>query len=92
MKRPCLTCGQPTTGTRCPAHTTTDQRRRPTEHRRAHRDARALLAPLVANGTTCGRCGQPIQPHQAWDADRRPYGWEPAHATCNRSAGARHQA
>jgi len=59
--------------------------------------ARAALAPLVAAGTTCWRCGLPIDPGQPWDAghlDDLATGGHPAgrrlpeHRRCNRAAGA----
>jgi hypothetical protein len=89
--RPCLTCGTLTTSpsSRCPQHQRS--RNRPTTHRADHKRARAALTALVAQGVDCTRCGRPIHPGEPWDADRRPWGYAPAHASCNRSAGARHE-
>ena len=63
---------------------------------RAHK-ARALLAPLVAQGCPCYRCGRPILPGQSWDADHildraqggtdDPSNLWPSHSRCNTSAG-----
>jgi hypothetical protein len=82
MKRTCLVCGSLiTTGSRCPAHPLVRIRHRP-GLRAAHAKARAQLAPLVeAGGADCSRCGQPILQGQPWDADRRPNGFEPSHAS-----------
>jgi hypothetical protein len=90
--RPCIVCGTPvvSTSSRCAQHQR--PRNRDPQHRADHKRARAQLAPLVARGIDCTRCGQPIHPDQPWDADRRPWGYEPAHAHCNRAAGARRQA
>lgn len=93
MKRRCIEpdCPQLTTRTRCPTHQQTHMLNRgyDSTYKQAHREARRELAPQVAPGTyPCTRCGQPIDPTTAWDADRRPDGYSAAHASCNRSAGA----
>lgn len=95
MKRPCVEPGCPllTTKTRCPSHQRDymEQRGYTSEYKQAHREARALLAPRVAAGTACSRCTFPIEPLEPWEADLRPWGWEPSHATCNRRAGQAHE-
>ena len=48
MKRPCLTCGAPTDGSYCPAHTR--DRTLPTR----------VLPLLLAESSTCVLCGEPI--------------------------------
>lgn len=59
----------------------------------AHRKLRAKWRPLVeAGGVTCARCGQPIQPRDAWDlghidGSNRTMYQGPEHAHCNRRAG-----
>lgn len=100
MTRICL-CGRLAQRTRCPecerAHWQRIDARRGTPAQRgydsAHLRERTRWAPHVARGEVdCARCGQRIQPGQAWDLghteDRR--GWSgPEHAVCNRAAGAR---
>jgi hypothetical protein len=58
----------------------------------AHAAVRARVASQVASATArCTRCGAAIGKHDAWDLDHRDdrRGWlGPAHASCNRSAGA----
>mgnify|MGYP003330099328 FL=1 len=87
MRRPCLDCDTLTTRPvrgRCPAcH---HARYGGLSHSAAHAKARAALAPLLP--APCTRCGQDVAPTDEWDADLRPQGWAPAHASCNRSAGA----
>lgn len=59
------------------------------------RKERAKHAPSVkAGAAVCCRCGRPILPGQAWQADHWPIPLEfggtethPAHAHCNTSAG-----
>lgn len=58
-----------------------------------HVQTRRRTARIVAAGrATCSRCSQPILPGQPWDLDhtddRTAYAG-PAHASCNRAAGAR---
>jgi hypothetical protein len=58
-----------------------------------HQQLRASWRPLVQAGqVACARCGQPIQPGQAWDLDhaddRRSY-LGPSHRKCNLSASGR---
>lgn len=94
MKRPCLgangrACGTPTVKPRCPTCEAQHQQARNASrpgHRAAHAQARANLAPLVAQGATCYRCHQPIHPGQQWHADNTPNGWHPSHRTCNEAA------
>src|SRR5574343_94611 len=71
--RPCLTCGQLTTTTRCPTCT-------------ANYELRRQWAPIVAaGGVPCARCGQPIT--GAWDLDHLPDGTSrPSHPSGNRAA------
>lgn len=71
-----------------PRKRTTAQRGYGTQHEKL----RARWAPRVAAGVVpCARCGMRIPPGAAWDLDhdddRRGYRG-PAHASCNRSAGA----
>ncbi len=58
-----------------------------------HQALRRELAPIVAaGGVPCSRCGREIERWEAWDLDhtddRLAYAGA-AHASCNRSAGAR---
>jgi len=95
--KPCLDCGKPTEGTRCPD----DQRRRERTRGRAsasrrgydrrHRAERSRWAPKVSLGQVdCARCKERIEPGAAWDLghtdDRRAW-TGPEHQDCNRSAG-----
>lgn len=90
MKRPCLACGAPTTGSRCPTCTT----HRPSAHARGyntqHRQARAQLAELLP--TPCGYgCGTILTPTNRWVAahvhDNNPEaGWLAACPPCNENA------
>jgi 5-methylcytosine-specific restriction endonuclease McrA len=50
--RPCLDCGRPALGSRCPDH------QRPSVPR--HRNYRDLRDRLIATITTCYLCGQPL--------------------------------
>ena len=91
MKRPCLDCGQPATGPRCPTHQRQQRAKYTTP---AHTKGRAGWAPLVATGTvTCWRCGTTIPAGEPWDYGHTdpdsgyPTRW-PEHAHCNRSAAA----
>lgn len=69
---------------------------RGTQH---HRERTTYWQPLVNLGRiTCPLCNQPIRPGQPWDLDHNPplaLGGNPngpkhpAHAHCNRAAGAR---
>ena len=88
VRRPCLVCGRLSDGSYCSQH----DPKAGGVHRKVHALERARWAPLVATGTVdCSRCGYPINPGQRWDIDRRPWGWRPSHATCNRAAGGRHE-
>lgn len=54
-----------------------------------HRALRQWWVPIVASGRVqCSRCPYPIVPDADWDLDHRPGGSFPAHASCNRRAGA----
>ncbi|MGH3500743.1 MAG: hypothetical protein ACRDQA_07575 [Nocardioidaceae bacterium] len=58
----------------------------------SHQRLRARWAPVVAaGGATCARCGEPIEPGDAWDLGHAGTGRVlysgPEHATCNRHAG-----
>ena len=89
MRAPCLDCTTihdraTLTRGRCPAcHA---QRYGGMSHAAAHTQARRLLEATLP--TPCGRCGNEVASADQWDADLRPWGWEVAHAACNRSAGA----
>lgn len=58
----------------------------------AHQVERRRWAPRVALGEVgCARCGDVIEPGEAWDLDHddtRTGYLGPSHASCNRSAGA----
>lgn len=88
--RPCLTCGQLTTTTRCPTCTAGyDRQRRARRGNRYggdHQQLRRQWAPIVAaGGVPCARCGQPIA--GAYDLDHLPDGTSrPSHPSCNRAA------
>lgn len=61
------------------------------EYKARHKQARKMLAPLVASGQAlCSRCGEPIPAAGPFDADERPHGFEAAHPVCNRRFGALH--
>lgn len=87
MRRPCLDCGTPTVGPRCPVH----QRAQRAKYGPLHQAERAAWSPLVASGQVeCWRCELPIDPTTPWDLGHRPDGTRhPEHAQCNRSAAAR---
>ncbi len=58
-----------------------------------HRRLRRMWAQRIRNNwmPPCSRCGYPVLPGQAWDLDHtddRTGYLGPAHAHCNRSAGA----
>ena len=63
------------------------------DYGQAHKDLRAYWLTQLKGGVTiqCSRCGHPVLPTDAWDLDhtddRRGY-LGPAHASCNRAAGA----
>jgi len=86
--RPCLVCGTPTNGSRCPKHKLDRKWGRP------HRRVRAEWEPLVAAGQVdCWRCGKRIQPGQPWDLghddnDRSVYRG-PECIPCNRATHGR---
>jgi hypothetical protein len=60
---------------------------------REHQARRAAVAPFVNAGmAVCSRCFKSILPGEPWDLDHtadRTGVLGPAHASCNRSAGAR---
>lgn len=85
--RPCLDCGAPSAGARCPTHTRAQREKYGPEHRAQ----RVAWVPSVAAGTVCcWRCEELISPAEAWDLGHRPDGMRaPEHAgRCNRSAAA----
>lgn len=85
VRRSCLGCGILVRGSYCSACDPKSG-----NHRRLHAVERRRWATTVATGQVeCSRCSQPIAPGQAWDIDKRPTGWHPSHASCNRSAGGR---
>ncbi len=61
-------------------------RRYDANHRRLRREWSAIVNTGTVN---CTRCGQPITPGTMWDLDHIHGGQAPAHASCNRAAGAR---
>lgn len=92
MKRRCIEadCSSLTERTRCAPHQRAYMLARgyTNEYRLRHIHARKTLAPLVAAGAECCRCGEIITGE--WDADERPDGkFYPACRSHNRSAGAR---
>lgn len=83
--RPCLDCGAPSNGPRCPVH----QAQQRAKYGHAHQLERAQWAPLVAaGGLTCPLCGGRIEPGTSWDLGHVPPPTRPQHARCNRSAAA----
>lgn len=98
MRRPCLECGTPTEGTRCPTHRKAwDRGRRPTATRRGydrdHRAARAALRDGLPG--LCGYgCGTLLFPDGDWVAAHRvdgqpEFGWLASCRRCNERAKAR---
>lgn len=84
-KRPCLTCGAPTTGTRCPTHTH--------ERKNARNASAAALGPCPQHGL-CSICNEPARDGDplTWDhttprgsgvAWADPTAAQPAHRSCN---------
>lgn len=56
--RPCLDCGRPTSGSRCPAHQRDYERRRGTPAERGYDKAwRALVANAISLTPWCCECG-----------------------------------
>ena len=90
-----LGCPELVDGTRCPAHTRTNDRRRGTRQERgydaAHVRLRASWARKVASGrVNCARCGERISPLEPWDLDHtddRAGYLGPSHRACNRGRG-----
>jgi 5-methylcytosine-specific restriction endonuclease McrA len=77
MKRPCLTCGEPTDKARCPKHTSLQESRRPSRRVRGRYDTRhnklrvvtLREQPWCSNCRTPGTEGNPLEadhivPHQ----------------------------
>lgn len=90
--KPCLVCGAPTPGSRCPQHAA----ERPA-HKAAYNDPRyrAYRAKVRRTGPPCAECGKPgadtvghIIP-LARGGPNHPTNWQPEHATCNYSKGSR---
>ena len=95
--RPCITCGKPTTGSRCPAHggnrraMTTSQR----GYGAAHQQRRRVLL-AAAIGTRCPLCLEPMRHDQRLDLDHsvplihdaRSIGDRIVHSSCNRGRAA----
>lgn len=70
MMRPCLTCGVPSAGPRCPEHTTD---RKPTAHRRGYDTAwQRLSAKARRLQPFCTDCGAT----EDLQADHSPQAWE----------------
>lgn len=91
-RRPCITCGTPTTGPRCPAHRRTNDREA-RGYGTAHIDARKSLAATLP--APCGYgCGTQLTPDGPWVAahiiDGDPNaGWIASCRPCNEQAKAR---
>lgn len=87
-------CLELTARTRCPEHQRDYKLRRgyTNEYRLRHIHARKRLDPIVKSGAAvCSRCHEPLDPRLPYEADERPWGFEPAHPACNSRAGAYHQ-
>lgn len=96
--RPCLDCGTPTAGTRCPMHTQARDRARGSAHARgydrAHQAARAQLELTLPAPCAYG-CGTTLHPDSDWVAahiiDGDPTaGWVASCRSCNERAKRRH--
>lgn len=95
-RRPCLACGRPTTGTRCPTCPTTPGRnpaRRAANYGHAHRQERARLAATLPTPCWYG-CGTLLTTDQPWVAahleDGNPTSPRVASCTtCNENAKTR---
>lgn len=91
-RRPCLTCGRPTTGTRCPTCGTSPGRnpaRRNANYGHRHRTERARIAATLP--APCWYCEALVHPDQPWVAahvvDGEPDSPRvPAHPACNERA------
>ena len=61
MLRPCLTCGAPSTRTRCPAHTATHESRRPSRRIRGRYDTKhnRLRTIVLREQPWCSHCRTP---------------------------------
>lgn len=101
--RPCLDCGKPAAGTRCPAHKAQHARereaRRGTPSQRgldaSHRRQVAALKREAGPITCCPRCGRPITPANPISGEHaiaRAHGGTEVTGlicrSCNSSAGA----
>ena len=79
MKNPCMDCGRPADGTRCPTHATRHQRgkdrtqtlRRISEGGRPHYGGgwKRKAALVRATATVCHICGEGPKPNDPWQAD-----------------------
>lgn len=90
MRRPCVVCGQPCNGTRCPRHPrpTRQQRGYDIDHDRARRKLAATLP------APCAYCGRILTSDDRWCAahviDGDPgAGWQHACPACNERAKVR---
>lgn len=92
-------CPHPAAGRYCPTHNREYEAKRGNSNTRGyganHQALRRAFIPEIQAGTmNCWRCGQPIQPDEAWDLghhdeDRTKY-MGPEHARrCNRAAAGR---
>jgi hypothetical protein len=98
VRRPCLDCGTPTEGSRCPTHRRGWERtRRPTATKRgydvSHRRAREALKAELPGGCGYG-CGTLLMPDGDWVAahvvDGAPeFGYIASCRTCNERAKVR---
>ena len=91
-RRPCIECGTPTTGSRCPTHARTNDRST-RGYGPAHQQARANLKLTLP--APCGYgCGTALNPDGNWVAahviDGNPdAGWIASCRSCNERAKAR---
>lgn len=98
MKRPCLDCGRPTYGSRCPEHTRNLERGKSRSRYLEHKfkyggDYRARAAAVRAAATRCHICGNGFRADDPWQADHLVQGTgegggrsgplAPAHRSCN---------
>jgi 5-methylcytosine-specific restriction enzyme A len=102
--RPCIDCGTPARGSRCPAHQREHERayerKRGTSHQRGlGAEHRRIRAQVLREEYTCWLCGQPARPGDPLTADHvvaRANGgrnersnYRAAHHSCNSKRGAR---
>jgi len=97
MMKPCIDCGTPTNGTRCPTHTKEHDRAKDRGRVRTHNEYgrakhRGEGAHVRATATRCHICGQGPKRNDPWQADHliplannRGGGGPllPAHRSCN---------